>query len=117
MHCLTFWLTRVKPQVVGGLLLNHQRKIGSPSCESEFAKLILSCSDAVLDVASTSQGLAYGLDPAFNARSSLYDPDVVATAGTYGRAMWCAQQGCRTGWMRCVGRSSPAACALRSTCG
>jgi hypothetical protein len=70
-------------QAVGGLMLHLQRKSSQPSCQDAFAKLVLYCSDAVVDTAVSAQGRAYGLDPAFNALSPLYDPDVTASKGDF----------------------------------
>jgi Polycystin cation channel len=70
-------------QVVGGMMLHLQRNSDRSSCAEAFAKLVLYCSGAVVDTAASAQGQAYGLDPAFNARSPMFDQDAVATEGDF----------------------------------
>ena len=70
-------------QVVGGFLMHQTRNTAQPSCDTGFAKLVLRCSAAVIDTAASAQGRAYGIDPAFNARSPLFNADVYEHAGDY----------------------------------
>lgn len=73
-------------QIVGGVMLHVTRTAATESCMSKRRHLVHGCTAAAreqADVPSGTQTAPYGIDPAFDALSSLFSADASAQPGSY----------------------------------